>query len=155
MPESTNSVQGVFKEEIKSENVSLALNMNGKICEPCEPSPAFNVTFEEDKVDKAEKSTLSDDNQQVESRDTISTIDNLEKETLNTVIEDENFIKSRTNPTNDTKTIPTSPSNKNHEEKNNAGLLIDNAINSAVVNKNGQSPITIFKADYPFFETTL
>ena len=91
--------------------------MNGKICEPCEPSPAFNVTFEEDKVDKAKKSTLSDDNQQVESRDTISTIDNLEKEPLNTVIEDRDFIKSPTSPTNFTKTMPTSPSSKNCKEK--------------------------------------
>ena len=152
LPESTNSVQSVSREEKKSENVSLALNMNGKIFEPCKPPPAFNVTFEEDKVDKAEKSTLSDHNQQVESSDTISTIDNLEKEPLNTVIEDRDFIKSPTSPTNFTKTMPTSPSSKNCEEKKNAGLLIDN---KTVVNKNGQSPITIFKADYPFFETTL
>ena len=129
--------------------------MNGKICEPSEPPPAFNVTFEQDKVDKAERSTLSDHNQQVENRDTISTIDNLEKETLNTATEDRNFIKGPTNPAHVTKTIPTGPSNKNYEEKNNGGLLIDNATNSAVVDKNGQSPITIFKADYPFFETTL
>ena len=143
MPESTNPVQGVSREQNKSENVILALNMNGNICEP---PPAFNVTFEEDKVDKVETSTLSDHNQQVDNRETSSTIDHLKKETLNTIVEDQ---------TNGTITIPTDLSNKNDEEKNNAGLLIDNATNSADAGKNGQSPITIFKADYPFFETTL
>ena len=136
-------MQGVSREQNKSENVILALNMNGNICEP---PPAFNVTFEEDKVDRQEKSSLSDHNQQVDNRETSSTIDHLKKETLNTIVEDQ---------TNGTITIPTDPSNKNDEEKNNEGLLIDNATNSADAGKNGQSPITIFKADYPFFETTL
>ena len=143
MPESTNPVQGVSREQNKSENVILALNMNGNICEP---PPAFNATFEQDKVDREEKSSLSDHNQQVDNRETSSTIDHPKKETLNTIVEDQ---------TNGTITIPTDLSNKNDEEKNNAGLLIDNATNSADAGKNGQSPITIFKADYPFFETTL
>ena len=143
MPESTNPAQGVSREENKSEKVILALNMNGNVCEP---PPAFNVTFEEDKFDKVETSTLSDHNQQVDNRETISTLDNPKKETLNTIIEDQ---------TNGTITIPTDPPNENYEEQNNKGLLIDNATNSADVGKNGQSPITIFKADYPFFETTL
>ena len=144
MPESINTVQGVSREENKSENVIPALNMNGNICEP---PPPFNVTFEEDKVDKEKKSTLSDPNQQVDTFETTtSTIDHPKKETLDTIIE---------NQTNGTMTIPTDPSNMNYEEKNNEGLLIDNATNSADAGKNGQSPITIFKADYPFFETTL
>ena len=143
MPEPTNPVQGISREQNKSENVILALNMNGNICEP---PPAFNVTFEEDKVDREEKSSLSDHNQQVDNRETSSTIDHPKKETLNTIVEDQ---------TNGTITIPTDPSNKNDEEKNNAGLLIDNATNPAAVGKNGQSAVTIFKADYPFFETTL
>ena len=125
LPESTNSVQGVSREENKSENVILPLNMNGSICEP---PPAFNVTFEEDKVDNLQTSTLSDHNQQVDNRETISTIDDSKKETLNTIIEDQ---------TNGTMMIPTDPSNKNYEEKNNEGVLIDNTT-SRICRSNGQ-----------------
>ena len=136
----------------KSATEELTINVNGNISVK---SPTTNASCTEDDNKEEKISSFSHLHQQSELNAPVSCVNITNGEGTNPVTEEQKIQPNHAQLSN-TDILPNnthiySPS---RTDKNNS-LQKNTTSTSVVTNSNGEKPITIFKADYPFFETTL
>jgi hypothetical protein len=133
---------GVEEIKIKDSNVKT----NAKSQTP-------NVSFVEDKKIEEKNSSICVQNK--DSANVVHDQNDLNNESRKSAVQTtDSLLNNKYSP--ETKHLPNSNTTNEEEstERNNEPpLTTDSTL--FVVNSNGRNPVTIFQADYPYFETTL